>query len=120
MRRSRRAEDGAARWARRLWEAEAWLGSYEGIAAGESKAVMGASMADPQQRECIRSAKHLAGFAPQGTAPVTSIQIENRRFAYFLEACSSPCPSGRGMAFAGTESLNSPCITRLASCPSRN
>ena len=35
MRRSRRAEYGAARWARRLWEAEAWLGSYEGIAAGE-------------------------------------------------------------------------------------
>src|SRR2546427_5870028 len=40
--------------------------------SAESKAVMGASMADPQQPESMRSAKHLAGFAPQGTAPVTS------------------------------------------------
>jgi len=48
---------------------------------------MGANMVDPQQPESMRSAKHLAGFAPQGTAPVTSIQIKNRRFAHFLEAC---------------------------------
>src|SRR2546425_1382840 len=57
--------------------------------SAESKAVMGASMADPQQPESMRSAKHLAGFAGQGTSPVTSIQIENRRFAHFLHACSS-------------------------------
>ena len=57
--------------------------------SAESKAVMGASMVDPQQPESMGSAKHLAGFAGQGTAPVASIQIENRRFAHFLEACSS-------------------------------
>jgi len=62
--------------------------------SAESKAVMGASMADPQQRECIGCAKHLASFAGQGTAPVTSIQIENHRFAHFLHACSSLVPIG--------------------------
>jgi len=51
---------------------------------------MGASMANPQQPESMRSAKHLASFAGQGTSPVSSIQIENRRFAHFLEASSSP------------------------------
>src|SRR3989442_8855645 len=50
--------------------------------SAESKAVMGASIVDPQQRECIGCAKHLASFAGQGTSPVTSIQIENRRFAH--------------------------------------
>src|SRR5438132_1200174 len=57
--------------------------------SAESKAVMGASMVDPQQPESMRSAKRLASFAGQGTSPVASIQIENRRFAHFLEACSS-------------------------------
>ena len=47
--------------------------------SAESKAVMGASMAD---------------FAGQITSPVTSIQIENRSFAHFLEACSSLVPIG--------------------------
>src|SRR3989454_10217092 len=57
--------------------------------SAESKAVMGASMARTPQPESMRSAKRLAGFAGQGTSPVTLIQIENRHFAHFLEACSS-------------------------------
>jgi hypothetical protein len=39
--------------------------------------------ADPQP-ESMRSAKRLAGFAPQRTSPVTAVQAENRRFAHFL------------------------------------
>ena len=52
--------------------------------SAESKAVMGASMARDPQPESMRSAKRLASFAGQGTSPVTSIQIENRRFAHFF------------------------------------
>src|SRR3989442_11226573 len=37
--------------------------------SAESKAVMGASIADPQQPESMRSAKRLAGFAGQVTSP---------------------------------------------------
>src|SRR2546422_5616307 len=45
--------------------------------SAESKAVMGASIADPQQPESMRSAEHLASFAGQGTAPAPIIQRKN-------------------------------------------
>src|SRR6267378_3648949 len=45
--------------------------------SAESKAVMGTNMARTPQPESMRSAKHLAGFAGQGTSPVTIIQRKN-------------------------------------------
>src|SRR5205807_5481997 len=45
--------------------------------SAESKAVMGASMAYPQQPESMRSAKRLASFAGQGTSPAPRIQCKN-------------------------------------------